>query len=47
MAGSKPSPFWDWKISRKTRKAIANRVGGKPEILVHDTYGTVQVKIAE
>lgn len=28
-------------------ESFANRVGGKPAILIHDTYGTVRVKIAD
>ena len=31
----------------ENEESFANRVGGKPAIIIHDTYGTVRVKIAD
>jgi hypothetical protein len=31
----------------ENEESFANRSGGRPEILIHDTYGTVRVKVAD
>jgi Toastrack DUF4097 len=40
-------PILGLETFEENEESFANRVGGKPAITIHDTYGTVRVKIAD